>query len=273
MHWSAIIAGALAAAALSFVLLSFAAALGLSIASASPTWRDASAALWLLSGLFLILVALVSFALGGYIAGWLRTPWHAASPDVVEFRDGLHGVLAWGLAVVITALLVAATTAGVLSRGSTASAAPQASAAETLLSYELDRLFRGERRLPADQLSQSRAEAGRILLTASGHQGLTADDRAHLVRLVAASTGLAPADAERRVDDVVARSRTAVAKARRSGVILGFMSAAALLLGAAAAWFAACLGGLHRDTAIAPALVWPPGRPASARTAPTVTGQ
>lgn len=271
VNWSAVVAGALAASALSFVLLSFAAALGLSVASASPTWRDASAVLWLLSGLFLVLVALASFALGGYIAGRLRDRWHAIPPDEVELRDGMHGLLAWALAVVITALLVAATTAGILARGVPAIASSQATAAEPLLSYELDRLFRGERRLPPDQSTQTRAEAGRILLTASGHQGLTADDRAQLVRLAAAATGLAAADAERRVDDVVARSRTAVARARRSGVILGFMSAAALLLGAAAAWFAACLGGRHRDEEGAPSLVWPHGRAATVRATPIET--
>jgi hypothetical protein len=38
-------------------------------------------------------------------------------------------------------------------------------------------------------------------------------------------------------------------------VIVAFMTAAALVLGAAAAWFAACLGGRHRDEA-APSLMW-----------------
>src|SRR3981189_3783669 len=73
LQWTPVIAGALAATALSFILVTFAAAVGLGVSSTSPTWRDASVALWILSGLYLILQALLSFGLGGYIAGRIRT--------------------------------------------------------------------------------------------------------------------------------------------------------------------------------------------------------
>src|SRR5436190_2604495 len=73
IHWGPIVAGALAAAATSFVLMAFASAIGLAVASPSPTWRDASIALALLSGLWILLVALGSFALGGYLAGRVRS--------------------------------------------------------------------------------------------------------------------------------------------------------------------------------------------------------
>ena len=36
-------------------------------------------------------------------------------------------------------------------------------------------------------------------------------------------------------------------RARHSGVLLGFFTGAAALLGAVMAWFAACAGGRHRD--------------------------
>ena len=74
------------------------------------------------------------------------------------------------------------------------------------------------------------------------------------MRLVAARTGLAPPDAERRVDDVVVRARDNIRRARRSAVILGFMAGAAALVGGAAAWFAAALGGRHRE--VAPSMTW-----------------
>ena len=100
LQWTPVIAGALVASALSLVLIAFGAAIGLSIVSSSPTWRDASPALALVSGLFLLLTAIASFGLGGYVAGRLRERWHAgAHSDVVEFRDGTHGVVAWALAV------------------------------------------------------------------------------------------------------------------------------------------------------------------------------
>ena len=72
LEWSPIVLGALAATALSSVLLGFGATIGLGISSTAPTWRDASAALAILSGLYLILQAILSFGLGGYLAGRLR---------------------------------------------------------------------------------------------------------------------------------------------------------------------------------------------------------
>src|SRR3954464_5904040 len=72
VHWGAVIAGAIAAAALSFVLLAFGTGLGLATSSVSPTWRDASFALWFLAGLYLVFVAVLSFGLGGYVAGRMR---------------------------------------------------------------------------------------------------------------------------------------------------------------------------------------------------------
>ena len=54
-EWTPVVAGALAAAALAFVLHSFAIAIGLSVSSTAPTWRDTSFALVLLSGLYILL--------------------------------------------------------------------------------------------------------------------------------------------------------------------------------------------------------------------------
>jgi hypothetical protein len=121
-----------------------------------------------------------------------------------------------------------------------------------LLSYELDRLYRAPRRSPNADLSSERAEAGRILLTASGHDGMSADDRAYLIQQVSGTTGLTAAESERRVDSVIANAKTAIARSRRSTIILAFSLAAASLLGAVAAWTAACAGGRHRDGAPVP---------------------
>ena len=104
-------------------------------------------------------------------------------------------------------------------------------------------------------VAYTRAEAARILLTASSHAGVNAEDRAYLTRLVAARTGLGQPDAERRVDTAIARAKDNIARARRSTVILAFMAGAAALLGAAAAWFAAGVGGQHRDNN-APSVRW-----------------
>jgi hypothetical protein len=250
LQWTPVIAGALGATALSLILVTFAAAVGLGVSSTSPTWRDASAALWILSGIYLVLQAVLSFGFGGYIAGRIRRSLIAGPSEEVENRDGLHGLAVWALAVVLGGILAALVGASTLSRSAPSSA--NASAAEPVLSYELDRLYRAPRRPPNVDLSSERAEAGRILLTTSSHDGISADDRAYLIQQVAAVTGLAPAEAERRVDNVTANSKTALTRSRRSTIILAFSLATALLLGAVAAWAAACAGGRHRDGAPLP---------------------
>jgi hypothetical protein len=260
IEWSPIVLGALAATALSSVLLGFGATIGLGISSTAPTWRDASAALTILSGLYLILQAIISFGLGGYIAGRLRaaggTVARATVAEAVveetERADGVHGLGAWALAVVMGALLATLIGAATVSRTSPSRSASQATAAEPLLSYELDRLFRAARRAPNVDLSAERAEAGRILLTTSSHSGVSSDDRTYLIQQVGALTGLSPADSERRVDNTLGNARTAIQRSRRSTIIVAFSIAAAVLLGAVAAWAAASAGGRHRDGAPLP---------------------
>ncbi|MFB6419588.1 hypothetical protein RX330_18050 [Bradyrhizobium sp. NDS-1] len=249
IQWSSVLAGALAAGAMSFILVGFGVAVGLGVSSASPTWRDASAALALLSGLYLIIQAIISFGVGGYIAGRTARPAPALATveDDGERRDGLHGLTSWALAVLAGAALLALLGAAAIDRSPVRSSASNTSAAEPLLSYELDKLFRAPRRAPNTDLREARAEAGRVLMTSSSHSGVSADDRTYLVQQVAAVTGLAAPDAERRVDALIADSRTAINRARRNSIIVAFSVAAATLIGAAVAWAAAVAGGRHRD--------------------------
>jgi hypothetical protein len=259
LQWTPVFAGALVAAAVSLVLITFGTAIGFAIVSSSPTWRDTSPALTMVSGLYLLLAALVSFGVGGYVAGRLRERWDpSVHSAVVEFRDGTHGLVAWALAVVLSGVVVAASAASLASRTAPPATSSATTAGEPLIAYELDRLFRGDRRAVEGDITYARAEAGRILLAATGRRGITPDDRAYLARLVAARTGIAQRDTERRVEDAITAATTAVQKARRSAVILGFATAASLLAGAAAAWYAASAGGRHRDdAAMVPTWWWP----------------
>jgi hypothetical protein len=261
VHWGAIIVGGLAAAALAFVMHSFALAIGLAVSSTAPTWRDASLALVGLSGLYLVLVALISYGVGGYIVGRLRGRLIGGTPDENEFRDGIHGAATWALATLLTTLIAfgggqALTRLAAPSSGQ--AGASTSVAGENVIAYDIDRLFRGVR--PEVNMEYTRAEAARILLTASSHRGMLPEDRTELVRLVTARTGLAQAEAERRVDDVIARARENIARARKSAVILAFSAGAAALIGLAAAWFAAGEGGKHRD-GTPPSLLWGRRRP------------
>ncbi len=262
MQWSPVIAGAICTAALSFVLLSFGAALGLGVASPSTTWRDTSAILALISGIWLLLTSLAAFGLGGYLCGRLLAPWGAITNaeevavreeiggraglrDAIDFSDGVYGLLVWGVAILIGALLALSARPSDLSAPDLTR--PTSSTAEPLLALEIDQLFRSDNKPTDPSDPEIRAQAARILTTGLGHSTMANDDRAYLVHLVQTRTGLSRPDAENRVAQALASSRDGVGRARHSAVILAFMIGAALMIGAVIAWLAAAAGGRHRD--------------------------
>ena len=161
MQWGPAVAGALVAAALAFVLHAFAAAIGLAVSSSAPTWRDSSLMLQLLSGLYLIFAAIVAFGVGGYLAGRMRSP-VGGTDDEIEFRDGSLGVLSWAIAIVLTVLMTWAA-AQSLARVVAPSGGPgaaQSVAGENLIAYDLDQLFRAERRPQNIDLGYARVGGG-----------------------------------------------------------------------------------------------------------------
>jgi hypothetical protein len=241
LQWSAIFAGAAVAAGASITLNAFGAGIGLSVVSGTPTWRESSAVVWLIGGVFLLLVAVLSFAVGGYVAGRMRAPLKIDSAES-EFRDGMHGLVTWGLAVLLTAVL-ALGVAATASRN--ASSSPTSSAGETLLARELDNLFRTGRVI--DDLSYRRAEAARILLTSSGHNGVSNPDRRYLTTITSIVMGVPDAEAKARVDDAITASTQALHRARVAAVLQAFFVAAALFVGAVVAWHAATEGGKDRE--------------------------
>ena len=191
----------------------------------------------------------------------MRAPFDVG--EATEFQDGMTGLLVWGIATLLAGLIAAATLHLVARTPGVAPAASNATPSvpgESIIAYDLDRLFRGGERRSGGDLNYDRAEAARILFTTSSHSGMDQSDRAHLARLVSIDTGLAAADAERRVDEVAAHAKQDIGRARSSAVILAFMAGAAALLGAIAAWTAAIAGGRYRDGREAIPIFWDWGR-------------
>ena len=256
IEWPAIFAGAIGAAGVSFALHAFAVGIGLAVASTAPTWRESSAALWFLSGLYLLFVALAAFAFGGYIAGRMRAPLGMATREA-EFVDGMHGLLTWALAIVFTAIIalgVAATAAPATAPSGGNAGAAQSIAGENIIASELDELFWSDR--PIADLTYRRAEAARILLKSSSHDGVPQRDREYLTAVVSAETQAPPEEARDRVNREIAASRDELRRARSAGVLQAFFVAAALFVGAAVAWFSACEGGREREAHILPLWDW-----------------
>jgi hypothetical protein len=109
VEWSAVLAGAVLAAALSFVFLTFGSAIGL---SATSPWPNSGLSAKVIASLavFGTGAAVSSFMIGYHVAGRLHDG--AKRPDEVEFRDGC--LAAWsGHGVAIGAALLMATAGAV----------------------------------------------------------------------------------------------------------------------------------------------------------------
>src|SRR5437588_1743477 len=105
VEWGAVFAGAVLAAAISFVLLTFGAAIGLSATSPWPNSGLSAKVIASLAVFWAMAQQIGSIMLGGYVAGRMRSRWHEPGHEA-EFRDGLHGALVWAVAVLISAFLV-----------------------------------------------------------------------------------------------------------------------------------------------------------------------
>jgi hypothetical protein len=205
------------------------------------------------TGLYLIVIAMISSSIGGYLAGRLRSGWDGVHGDEVYFRDTAHGFIAWALASVLGAAVLASpatsliggTAAGV-SQGAVTSAAQSSGPMDGYV----DTLLRGD---PAAQSANSnpadaRGEVTRLFTRSFRNGGdLRAPDREYAAKVVAARTGLSQQDAEKRVNDVVTQIKADADAVRKATASLAFWITASLLLGAFCASLAATEGGGLRD--------------------------
>jgi len=110
----------------------------------------------------------------------LRVPLRPHSRDEVEFRDGLHGLLVWAIAILIGALLGIAASSAVSPGRATDAKSSTASTAEPLFALELDQLFRSDRKPTDPGDPELRAQAARIISSGLGHRVMAPEDRGYL---------------------------------------------------------------------------------------------
>jgi hypothetical protein len=269
VSWAAVAAGAVASAALTLLLVAFGAGLGLS--AVSP-WSDSgiSASTFKVgTGIYLIVVGVMSSAVGGYLAGRLRTKWVGVHSNEVFFRDTAHGFLAWAFATLISATALVPATAYLAYGAAVGIGGASTQAARSIDPSEIyvDKLFRampttasttenaaggsdaasgGPRSTAAN--NSNRAEILRLWTADFRNAGdFNSSDRTYLSQLVAARTGMSQADAEKRVDSVVTEAKIAADDTRRNAAHLSFWLTAAFLFGALSASLAAAEGGMLRD--------------------------
>ncbi len=251
VSWPAVAAGAVVSCALTVVLVAFGVGLGLSVVS---PWSGAGASASTFkigTGLYLVVIAMLSSSIGGYIAGRLRTRWVGVHSDEVYFRDTAHGFVAWAFASVLGAVLLASPVSGLIGTGTSAATQSTASSGRSsgAMDSYVDTLLRSE--TPAAQQSNANEPREELvrLFAADFRNGteLKAADRDYVSKVVAARTGLSQGDAEKRVDQVVTQAKSDIDAARKAAAQLAFWLTASLLIGAFCSSLAATEGGGLRD--------------------------
>ncbi len=260
IDWRAMILGTVVAAALGLVLVALGVGLGLATIGTAGDGPPPLPAL----GLWVLVVGIASAAVGGFIAGRLRREPGSATAHERKVRDRAHGLGMWGLGVL---LALAVLTVGPRGPGrgmagngggsersnfivdalyrplvSTPGEAPGASSTGSAMAAAGGGLGGGQSAAQAE-----RAEVARIVRFGVRRGQLSADDRTYVAGLVARSTDRTQGEAERRIDQVLgAAQRRAETGRKTAALVIGMLSAGALLAAVIAAW-AATVGGGRRD--------------------------
>ncbi len=293
VSWAAILAGSAGAAAMAVILVTLGAGFGLLAVSPWDSQGATVATLGVGVIVWSIVIHAVSFGLGGYLSGRLRTKWSDASKDEVFFRDTAHGFVTWAVGILAsicimtsiagefakgtaTALAVGAGSAGVSGAVEAYDLPNQsASSPSDLNDYFGDMLLRSpsesmgaiQGSIPQPSLSTSPRnpdsarvgeEVGRIFKVSLANREVSPGDKAYLAQLVSNQTGMTSAEAEKRVNDVIAQAQRTIDEgkakakqiaddARKAAAGMALWAFIAMLTGAFCASYAATIGGRSRD--------------------------
>jgi len=260
LSWPSIVAGAVVACALTLVLLAFGTGLGLTMVSPWSGSGVSATTYKITTGLYLIVIAMLSSSIGGYIAGRLRSSWTDVQRDEVYFRDTAHGFIAWALATVLGATALALPATSLIGGSAVGASQGAANAAQTSgpMDGYVDTLLRPDPAAPGGtanaatgattNAADSRGEMVRLFTRSFRNGGeLKGADREYAAKVVASRTGMSQADADKRVNDVVTQVKADADAARKATASLAFWLTAAMLLGAFCASLAATEGGGLRD--------------------------
>ncbi len=273
--WPSIIAGAFVAAASTVILVALGSGIGFASISPWPGHGASVTSFAVTTAIWLIVTQWVSAALGGYLAGRLRTRWIGTHPHEVFFRDTAHGLITWAVATILVVAVGASTfksAAGAAGRAASAGATaamiagPGSTAGEMsangappnanspVSAYEIDKLFRTSNFGGIALLADARVEAAHIAANAFANGSISSADRSYLIEQVSARTGASQSDAQARVDNFVAAVTQAQEKlkaegdkARKAAAEAAIYVALSMLIGAFIASVAAALGGRIRD--------------------------
>lgn len=293
VSWAAILAGSAGAAAMAMTLMTLGAGFGLLAVSPWDSQGATTATLGVGVIVWSIVIHAVSFGLGGYLSGRLRTKWSDANRDEVFFRDTAHGFVTWAVGI-LASICIMTSIAGELAKGGATAVAAGAGTAgvssavaaydqskqsaprqSDLNDYFGDMLLRSPMgststipgAIPQPSLSTAPGnadsarfgeEVGRIFNFSLANGEVSPGDKTYLAQLVSSQTGVTPAEAEKRVNDVVTQAQRTIEEsktkakqiaddARKAASGIALWAFIAMLIGAFSASYAATIGGRSRD--------------------------
>ncbi len=94
------------------------------------------------------------------------------------------------------------------------------------------------------------AQIGRVLIKNLGNTSMDEADKSYLVNEISSRSGVPQADAQIRLDQTITTLKAQADTIRRFGILEAFLTAASLLVSGVAAWWAATIGGKHRNEGI-----------------------
>ncbi len=150
VSWKAIFAGTTASIAITMVLVAFGVGVGFSVVSPWSGEGLSATSFTISAGIYLIVVAMLSSTIGGYLAGRLRSQWASVHAHERYFRDSAHGFVVWAMATIITAAVLGGATTSLIgaagsaigATGSAVGAAVGAGSQNSATAPYLDRLLR-----------------------------------------------------------------------------------------------------------------------------------
>lgn len=247
VSWGSIIAGAVGAAAIGLFLIVLGSGLGLSSVSAWANEGASASTIGWTTIIWLTLTQLIAAALGGYLAGRLRTHWVSVHSDEVYFRDTAHGFLAWSLSLIITVVLLAGAVSSVVGGaakavGSVAGGATQAvgllagssqsggdSAQNGFIDYYVSSLLRrtdtdvpqsgftsGSTAASAEEAARLTQEISPIVVDSIRRGEFVDGDRNYIAQLVSRYTGINQNEARNRIDNTIQEIEQRIKKAETS---------------------------------------------------------
>lgn len=255
ISWQAIFAGVIVAVAVQILLSLLGAGVGLGMVHTTASATPDAGSFGIGAGLWWLVSNLIALAAGGYVSAWL-------AGIALRFDGMLHGLVTWGITMLLTIYLLSSAVGGVLGgalsvTGSTLSAAGDsvksaapavaqaAGLSPDVIQQQVQSYLQPTNPDPATMSPQDaqKAIASELATYAQGGTDAPAA-KAQIIAIMAAQMHVTPAEATKKFDDTQAKLTMAKDQAIQKAKTAADASASAASTGSFAAFGTLLLGAI-----------------------------